>query len=63
MIAAGAGKRNCLEVLLTAGGDIEAVDNHQLQGMVVTTKINPDDVVDEPEFIIKDFAEIGTTKF
>jgi hypothetical protein len=41
----------------------QAMGNGQLQGMVVTTKINANDVVQDPEFILKELRDIGQNSF
>ncbi len=41
----------------------QAMGNDQLQGMVVTTKINANGVVQDPEFILKELRDIGQNSF
>jgi RHS repeat-associated protein len=41
----------------------KAYGNKQIQGMVVRTRIDANDVVEEPEFILKELDEIGQSSF
>lgn len=41
----------------------DAFENNQIQGMVVTTKINGNNVVQEPTFLLKELKDIGENGF
>jgi hypothetical protein len=71
-LAEGQMSQNCIREKireLKAKGDPwgakleQAMGNGQLQGMVVTTKFNANDVVQDPEFILKELRDIGQNSF